>query len=161
MAGWNQPNGVFLVVNKETWRAPGAACTISFLFWLGTAIFIFPQASVDAAVSSTRLHRAIGARAFTVAQDDNGTDEGEVPPEQVDKYVAVYRAMNRDRGLSVEQAAAAQGMTLQGFRELENRVQRDDSALQHVRDELQAAAKGKAGIPSDAAGTTGQSIPPK
>lgn len=71
--------------------------------------------------------------------DDN--DENEVSSDDIQKYVSVYKAMQHNRSLTVEQAAAAQGLTLGQFRQLENRVQRDDAALQQARDELQAAAK--------------------
>jgi hypothetical protein len=83
----------------------------------------------------------IPARTLEIAQDDRSADDIDVPPAQVEKYVAVYRSMQRDKTLTADQAAAKQGMTLQEFRNLENRVQRDDSALQHARDELQSAAK--------------------
>jgi hypothetical protein len=80
---------------------------------------------------------------------ENG--ENEVSTDEVEKYVSVYKAMQRDRTLTVDQAAAAQGLTTKQFRELENRVQRDDAALQQVRDELQAAAQaspaGRGAIP--------------
>jgi hypothetical protein len=68
-------------------------------------------------------------------------DENEVSTEEVEKYVSVYKAMQRNRSLTVDQAAAAKGLTLEQFRHLEDRVQRDDAALQQARDELQAAAR--------------------
>ena len=73
---------------------------------------------------------------FRLAQ----ADQNEVTPADIQKYVTVYKAMQRDRTLTVEQAAIQQGMTLQSFRDLESRVQRDEAALQQARDELQAAA---------------------
>jgi hypothetical protein len=76
-----------------------------------------------------------------LSQNDND-DENEVSSNDIQKYVSVYKAMQRNRGLTVDQAAAAQGLTLGQFRQLENRVQRDDAALQQARDELQAAARG-------------------
>jgi hypothetical protein len=76
-----------------------------------------------------------------LSQDDDA-DENEVSTDEVEKYVSVYKAMQRNRSLTVDQAAAAQGLTLEQFRQLENRVQRDDAALQQARDELQAAAQG-------------------
>jgi len=72
--------------------------------------------------------------------DDSGGDE--VSTDEIEKYVSVYIAMQRNRTLTVDQAAAAQGLTIEQFRQLENRVQRDDTALQQARDELQAAAQG-------------------
>jgi hypothetical protein len=76
-----------------------------------------------------------------IAQDDSDSDESEVPPAEVEKYIAVYKAMQRDRSLTAETAAAQSGMTLEAFRRLEARVQRDAAALQRAREELQAAAK--------------------
>ena len=69
-------------------------------------------------------------------------DENEVSTDDVEKYVSVYKAMQRNRSLTVNQATAAQGLTIEQFRQLENRVQHDDAALQQARDELQAAAQG-------------------
>ena len=76
-----------------------------------------------------------------VAQDDSSGEDDNVSADEVEKYVAVYKAMHKNRALSIEQAAAAQGMSVGEFRHLEDRVQRDDSALQHARDELQESAK--------------------
>jgi hypothetical protein len=75
-----------------------------------------------------------------IAQDDNDSDEIEVSPGDIERYVAVYKAMQRDRTLTVDQAATQNGLTLQTFRDLESRVERDDAALERARDELQAAA---------------------
>ena len=86
-------------------------------------------------------HTFRGLSSVILAQDAGADDESEVPPADLEKYIAVYKAMQRDRSLTVEAAAAQQGMTLQQFRALEARVERDDAAMQHVRDELQAAAR--------------------
>ena len=80
-------------------------------------------------------------RMLPVLGQNDQADENEVSTDQVEKYVSVYKAMQRNRSLTVDQAAAAQGLTLQQFRQLENRVQRDDAALQQARDELQSAAQ--------------------
>jgi hypothetical protein len=53
-----------------------------------------------------------------LTQDDNDSDEIEVPPADIEKYVAVYEAMQRDRTLTVDQAATQNGLTLQAFRDL-------------------------------------------
>jgi hypothetical protein len=76
----------------------------------------------------------------TLAQDSGNSEDDEVPPKDVEKYVAIYQAMQHDHTLTAEQAASRNGMTLEAFRQLENRVQRDDAAMEHVRDELKAAA---------------------
>jgi len=85
-----------------------------------------------------------GNSALVIAQT-GGNVGNEVSTDEVEKYVAVYKAMQRNRSLTVDQAAAAQGLTTKQFRELEDRVQRDDVALQQVRAELQAAAQASPG----------------
>jgi hypothetical protein len=78
-----------------------------------------------------------------LAQDsDDNTDSG-VPPDQVEKYVAVYKDMQRDRSLTVDTAAAKEGLSVAEFRELEQKIERDDAAREHVRNELQGAVEEK------------------
>jgi hypothetical protein len=96
---------------------------------------------------SYRLQSKLGSAqspSLVAQADDDDTDENEVSTDEVEKYVSVYKAMQRDRSLTVDQAAAAQGLTIEQFRQLENRVQRDDAALQQARDELETAARGAA-----------------
>ena len=95
---------------------------------------IFPRQSFHFHSRTRRMPPIIGQNV--------GADENEVSTDEVEKYVSVYKAMQRNRSLTVNQATAAQGLTIQQFRQLENRVQRDDAALQQARDELQAAAQG-------------------
>jgi hypothetical protein len=85
--------------------------------------------------SSADSHRAPG-----LVQDSDESANSEVPPDQVEKYVAVYKDMQRNRSLTVETAAAKEGLTITEFRELERKVGRDDAAREHVRAELQAGA---------------------
>jgi hypothetical protein len=76
----------------------------------------------------------------SLVQDSDDEDDKEVPPDQIEKYVAVYRDMQRDRSLTVESAAAKEGLTVSQFRQLEQKVEHDDAALERARSELQAAA---------------------
>jgi hypothetical protein len=75
-----------------------------------------------------------------LVQDGNDGDDAGVPPDQIEKYVAVYQDMQRNRSLTVETAAAKEGLTVPEFRELERQVGRDEAAREHVRTELQAGA---------------------
>ena len=143
-------------MNSANRRPPDLRWLTSLVLALASMIIMF-RAPILAAASSWPPIATTRSGSFTIAQDDSGWDESEVSPDQVDKYVAVYKAMNRDRRLTVEQAAASQGMTVQAFRELENRIQRDDSALQHARDELQRAALSSTAAPSPPANGTGHS----
>ena len=74
------------------------------------------------------------------AQDDDSDNSNQVSSKDIEKYVAVYRAMQRNHAITVDDAASAQGLTVTQFRELENRIERDDAARERARDELQANA---------------------
>jgi hypothetical protein len=66
------------------------------------------------------------------ADDDTSSGKG-ASPDQIEKYVAVYRAMQRNHNLTIEQAAAAQGLTMAAFRELEQRIESDELARDDAR----------------------------
>lgn len=97
------------------------------------------------------------ARLAQIAQGDDDepgddtTSDKNVSPEQIQKYVAVYRAMQRDHSLSVEQAAAAQGLSVSAFRELEQRIESDDLARDDARAALAAPAPQPTSAPTPAA----------
>jgi hypothetical protein len=79
--------------------------------------------------------------AMRLVQDNEGSgDETDVPPQDVDKYIKVYQAMQHNRNLTVEQAAAAQGLSVSAFRSLEDRIERNDALREHVRDALKPSA---------------------
>jgi len=105
------------------------------LWWAVVAVAVWPPLPARAITTAPALPVY-----NSLAQADDDSGETEVPPGEIEKYVAVYKAMQRDRTLTVDQAATQQGLTVQAFRDLESRVQRDDAALQRARDELQAAA---------------------
>ena len=92
----------------------------------------------------TGLGRPLAQNSDSDADEDNG-----VSSDQIEQYVAVYRDMQRDRSLAVESAAAKENLTISQFRELEQKIERNDVAREHVRTELQAAAN-----PSPSAAST-------
>lgn len=78
-----------------------------------------------------------------LAQDDDSVpDEDAVPTAQVDKYIAVYSAMQKNHSLSVEQAASKQGLTVEEFRTLEDKIERNPVVHERVLDALKASASG-------------------
>jgi hypothetical protein len=89
-----------------------------------------------------------GAHLQILAQD-SGDDDKEVPPAEVEKYINVYKAMQKDRGLSVDQAAQKQGMTVAEFRSIEGKIERDDALREHVRKALRPAGTAGSGDDSD------------
>jgi len=100
------------------------------------------------AIPSARA-RSIPASAIAsrsrIAQADTDTggdedDDKDIPPAQVDKYINVNLAMQKNHGLTVEQAASQQGMTVEQFRSLEGKIERDDTLRERVRTALRKAA---------------------
>ncbi len=93
----------------------------------------------------------INLQARTVVQGVSTGDDTDVPPKQMEKYIAAYIAMQKDRSLTAEQAASRQGLTLKQFRAIEERVERNDQLRERVRDALSEAAK-KRSQPAPGAG---------
>ena len=79
--------------------------------------------------------------ATTPPEDETNTDndDKDVPTGQVDKYIKVYEAMQKDHNLTVEQAASKQGLTVAEFRQLEGKIERDDMLRERVRKALRHA----------------------
>jgi hypothetical protein len=75
--------------------------------------------------------------------DDQDSEANEVSPAQVEQYLKVYKAMQLDRKLTVEQATAAQHMTVEQFRDIEARIERDGVLRERVRRELLKTAQEK------------------
>jgi hypothetical protein len=106
-----------------------------------------PRASSRAAKPARSLSRTLLARDQILVQtaqeddddsgDDSTSDKG-VSPDQIAKYVAVYRAMQRNHSITVEQAAASQGLTVGAFRDLEQRIESDDISRDDARRALAA-----------------------
>jgi hypothetical protein len=95
-------------------------------------------------VMPAKMLAQILAQGLTQDDDDTGdatADKG-ASPDQIEKYVTVYRAMQRNHSLTIEQAAASQGMTVQAFRDLERRIESDDLARDDARRALAAPADG-------------------
>jgi len=113
---------------RTNWAALAAIAVLAAALYLSLTIGGLNLRSFDVA----------GAVGFAPQQDaqEEGPDEAEVPPDQVQKYINVYRSMQRDHNLTIEQAAGRQGMSVTAFRELESKVERDDLVREHVRQSL-------------------------
>jgi hypothetical protein len=100
------------------------------------------------ALAQNPAYRSVQSSTPFLVQDGDQGDNNEVPAASIGKYVSVYKAMQRDRRLTVEQAAAQEGLTMQEFRNLEGRVERSDTAREQARQELQAAAASPSPTPA-------------
>jgi hypothetical protein len=78
---------------------------------------------------------------FEVAQAEEGAEAPEVPPDQVEKYINAYKAMQQNHTLTVDQAASQQGLSVKQFRDIEGKVERDDMLREHVRQVLSKSSK--------------------
>ena len=108
---------------------------------LTTSLVVIAIARGTSAALPTENPRASICAAMHLVQEDEGSgDETDVPPQEVDKYIKVYKAMQHNRNLTVEQAAAAQGLSVPAFRSLEDRIERNDALREHVRDALKPQA---------------------
>jgi hypothetical protein len=107
-----------------------------------------PALTTSPAAASSRAFVRLGS---VLAQDSDSDNDNGVSSDQLEKYIAVYRDMQRDRGLTAESAAAKESLSISQFRELEQKIERDDVAREHVRSELQAAATASPSAASTAA----------
>jgi hypothetical protein len=115
-------------------RATAAAAMIAIMsaalgIWLVT-----PASSAATRHPVTQL--AAEPSAPTSPSDAGDEDDKDVPTSQVDKYINVYEAMQKDHNLTVEQAASKQGLTVAQFRSLENKIENDDTLRERVRKAL-------------------------
>lgn len=74
------------------------------------------------------------------AAETDDEDDKDVPTSKVDKYIAVYESMQKDHNLTIDQAASKQGLTVDQFRSLENKIEADDTLRERVRKALRHAA---------------------
>ena len=75
-----------------------------------------------------------GAAKGTIVQEAPSTQPGEtVSASEVEKYVAVYDAMHRNRKLTVQEAAASQNLSVPAFRDLERKIEQNPTALAQAR----------------------------
>ena len=91
----------------------------------------------------SRLDKDASPESPRLSQDSDSPDEETIPTGQVDKYIKVYSAMQKNHSLSVEQATSKQGMTVDEFRTLEDKIERNPVVHQRVLDALKASATGK------------------
>src|SRR5262249_39432023 len=112
----------------------GVTYVLASLMGMGIARGTSAALPVESSGASTR------AALHLVQAEEGSGDETDVPPQDVDKYIKVYQAMQHNRNLTVEQAAAAQGLSVPAFRSLEDRIERNDALREHVRDALKPQA---------------------
>jgi hypothetical protein len=106
------------------------------------ALAILPAARAWSASTCRPQHQPLQLVAAPATQlvQDSDDDNQDVPTSQVDKYISVYESMQKDHNLTVDQAASKQGLTVAQFRDLENKIEADDTLRERVRKALRHAA---------------------
>jgi len=112
----------------------GVTCVLTSLISMA-----IPRGASTALPAESRAASA-PAIVHLVQEQEGAGDDTDVPPQDVDRYIKVYQAMQHNRNLTVEQAAAAQGLSVSAFRTLEDRIERNDALREHVRDALKPQA---------------------
>ncbi len=154
MAGWLDFWRRLLEVHQINEPYPGkrVGAAIAVIAIICGAIGTFPASRAwPAPVASTDISRQIksqrqpqalqlAAQSATPSSPNQADeDDTDVPTGQVDKYISVYEEMQKDHNLTVEQAASKQGLTVTQFRQLEGRIERDDTLRERVRKALRHA----------------------
>ncbi len=95
---------------------------------------------------------ALRSRAQDQGEGENEADR--VTPAELQLYTDVYTAMQANHDLTLDSILAQKGVSLEQFRNIERRVQKQDRLVRKVREALQAQAKSRAdalGAPAQAA----------
>lgn len=85
---------------------------------------------------------ALGMR--PLAQESSGDPRDEVSVTELQLYIDVSTAMQADHSLTLDQVLAQKNESLEQFRNIERRIQREDRLVRKVRDALAAQAKQRA-----------------
>ena len=91
----------------------------------------------------------VGALLFALRLQAQDQGEGEneadkVSPAELQLYTDVYTAMQANHDLTLESILAQKGVSLEQFRNIERRVQKQDRLVRKVREALQAQARSRA-----------------
>jgi hypothetical protein len=151
-ATWNFLRRLFnvkTIIERLADRRTGATNAVlaiicgAFAILPASLVFAAPTDGSRPARSQLRQHALqLAAEPATAPAPPEETDEDDkdVPTSQVDKYISVYESMQKDHNLTVEQAASRQGLTVEQFRALENKIEADDTLRERVRKALRHAA---------------------
>ncbi|HXW82946.1 MAG TPA: hypothetical protein VEJ86_00935 [Candidatus Binataceae bacterium] len=115
-----------------------------FRFTIGatTAAVAFGLVLAASPAQSAAVRNSVLRAEHRIAQDESSSEDAEsnVPPAEVEKYIDVQKAMQQNHSLTVEQACTQRGLGLADFRQIEDRIERDDALRERVRKALRDAA---------------------
>ena len=106
----------------------------------------------------------IGAMVFGLrpqAQEAGGEEVDEVSSSELQLYIDTYTAMQANHDLTLESVLLEKNVSLDEFRNIERRVQRQDRLVRKVREALQATAKARTdALPLPGAGARAENPQP-
>jgi hypothetical protein len=82
-----------------------------------------------------------------------------VSDAELETYIAVYKAMQEDHGIDIEDAVRTHSMDLETFRALERRIQANPRLVEKVREELLAFARARSALALSVATPTAPPTP--
>jgi GTP cyclohydrolase I len=88
----------------------------------------------------------VGALLFGLRPQAQEAEENEVDhvsANELTLYIDVYTSMQADHDLTLDTVLAQKGTSLEQFRNIERRVQKQERLIRKVRDALQAQAKAR------------------
>ena len=88
----------------------------------------------------------VGALLFGLrpqAQEPGESEVDQVSPAELALYIDVYTAMQADHDLTLDTILAQKSVSLDQFRSIERRVQKQERLVRKVREALQAQAKAR------------------
>lgn len=125
-------------INQPVSGMRAIAAMVAIIFG---AIWMLPASSAWSSNTSRPVTRLAAEPSAPSSPGDTDDDnDNDVPTSQVDKYISVYESMQKDHNLTVDQAASKQGLTVEQFRNLENKIENDDTLRERVRKALRQAA---------------------
>jgi hypothetical protein len=127
---------------NQPFAVPRIGATLAMIAIILGALGTLPAARASSAAGQAHRQplQLVTVPANPLAQDGSEDDNQDVPTSQVDKYISVYESMQKDHNLTVDQAASKQGLTVAQFRDLENKIEADDTLRERVRKALRHAA---------------------
>jgi predicted PurR-regulated permease PerM len=136
------------IINQSAGKRASASTAVIVII-CGAFVLVASLALAAAADGSRPIRSQFEQHALQLAAEpatapappqETDEDDKDVPTSQVDKYISVYESMQKDHNLTVEQAASKQGLTVEQFRALENKIEADDTLRERVRKALRHAA---------------------
>lgn len=110
-------------------------------FWGLAAASLGALAGIFCIVPGTSCAVTLRAHQRVLISQEQSEQTRPVKPEDVEKYIKVYRAMQHNRRLTVQQAAARENLTVAQFRDIEGRIERSGTLRERVRRALLESAK--------------------